>query len=43
MSPEGLLTIMAPKTTSEGSSERVIPITMAPAVGAINPPPAKGN
>ncbi|XP_057380257.1 alpha-crystallin A chain-like [Daphnia carinata] len=43
MSPEGLLTIMAPKTTSEGSNERVIPITMAPVAGAINPPPAQGK
>ncbi|XP_046459989.1 protein lethal(2)essential for life-like [Daphnia pulex] len=34
MSPEGILTIMAPKMMLEGPKERVIPITMAPSAGS---------
>ncbi|XP_046651977.1 heat shock protein beta-6-like [Daphnia pulicaria] len=34
ISPEGILTILAPKMMLEGSNERVIPITMAPAAGS---------
>nr|CAH0103842.1 unnamed protein product [Daphnia galeata] len=38
MSPEGILTIMAPKMMLEGSKERVIPITMASTAGSNNLP-----
>lgn len=41
MSPEGILTVMAPKMMLEGSKERVIPITMAPQAGSnAKPTPA---
>ncbi|EFX87001.1 hypothetical protein DAPPUDRAFT_235846 [Daphnia pulex] len=44
MSPEGILTIMAPKMMLKGSNERVIPITMAPSAGSSNvPTPNPGN
>ena len=42
LSPEGVLTVMAPKMAIEaGASERTIPITMAPAAGAIGAGTAK--
>ncbi|XP_032782108.2 alpha-crystallin A chain [Daphnia magna] len=37
MSPDGILTIMAPKMMLEGSNERVIPITMTSTAGSTNP------
>ncbi|KAI9557993.1 hypothetical protein GHT06_014746 [Daphnia sinensis] len=37
MSPDGILTIMAPKMMLEGSNERVIPITMTGSAGSANP------
>ncbi|XP_046459978.1 protein lethal(2)essential for life-like [Daphnia pulex] len=44
MSPEGILTIMAPKMMLEGSKERVIPITMTRTAGLTNSPtPIQGN
>ncbi|XP_057380102.1 alpha-crystallin A chain-like [Daphnia carinata] len=40
MSPDGVLTIMAPKMMVEGSNERVIPITMGSSGRLSNPPVA---